>query len=263
MTAQSLIDSAKFWKIVTYLIEMEEKFELENLTYKLEVSESELKSYVNFLRNLNYHIEFQMEEGHLYLVPPANKPLIKFEFNLLDWIKFQAHFPVLSKLESKPYHHSIKEKLSEVETSFKEHDLFESLNLLDEVAGAFKEQSGNVISLKDNINYILEEATLLNKCLKVSLSNSSTIAFYPRKMVHIDGHLSLVGEGMHDKCLNHIEVSSICDAEITDSIWSPIYSLLEIDDFIASIRAISENEVRLILKVYAKDQVEINLKQDF
>ena len=105
---------------------------------------------------------------------------------------------------------------------------------------------------KNEIVAFIEESILEKDILNIQLQDKNFL-INPRKIVFLDGELSLVAEGLNDKCLLNISIESITQVHEENIEWTPQFSKLEIEDFISSLRAISENEVRLVLKIYNRE----------
>ena len=73
----------------------------------------------------------------------------------------------------------------------------------------------------------------------------------------------MIGENTTDKSLFNIPVSHIKNISDDDLQWNPSYSKIEINDFIASIRAIGESEIRLVLKINGLANFENSIPRNF
>src|SRR5690606_23284469 len=126
---QSVLDQAKFWSIVKYLVELDEKKSFDEMCGDLEIHKHQLNAFVAFLKEVSFDLEYNA--GSECIIPPKDKPSINIEFNLLEWLQFQAHFPALSSLTGKPYFEEFKHKLYEVEHEYSGFDLFNSIDKIE------------------------------------------------------------------------------------------------------------------------------------
>lgn len=257
MSTEQLLNEAKFWEILKYLTDLDYKKSFDEICSDLEISKRKLNSFISFLKEVNYHFETEeFESEGRKLCPPEYKPQIKLEFNLLEWLQFQAHFPVLASCEGKPFHSSVKSLLAKAENVYGEHDIFAPAAALEEILDANKPQVVNSGNLpQGEIISFIEESILEQNVLSIKTNNKNHM-IYPWKIVYLDGELSLIGEGVSDKCLVNLTIDSITNVFEDETTWKPVYSKIEVDDFIASIRAITDNEVRLVLKVYGRDNFD-------
>ncbi|MFN8371132.1 MAG: WYL domain-containing protein [Bacteriovoracaceae bacterium] len=105
------------------------------------------------------------------------------------------------------------------------------------------------------------ESAIKNKnMVQIKTQKGEKLIIYPHKIVYLDGVLSIIGESHKKKLLNYFGLQKIVDIEgCTDPIdYKPIYSQMEINEFVQQLRKINGNEVRLVLKIYGKDKVELS-----
>jgi len=105
------------------------------------------------------------------------------------------------------------------------------------------------------------ESAIKNKnSIQIKIQKGEKILFYPHKIVYLDGVLSIVGESHKKKLLNYFGLQKIVDIEgISEPIdYKPNYSQIEINEFVQHLRKMNGNEVRLVLKIYGKDRVELS-----
>lgn len=260
MSNNSILENSKFWNILQYLVDLEGPVSFDKVCDYYKLTPQMLNSLLNFLHNIDFQIELANKEGTLMVIPPKDKPKFTVHFNLMEWLAFQAHFPLLSSASDKAYNNKLTAKLSIVEDQYNKNDLFAPLSVLDFVKDHSLSEGITPVEEKDDSRLIVEDlelSLLENKSLKLMLKNGGELDIMPRKLVYIDGSLSLIGEDMKDLCLIQISTWNIVHVESLNKEYKNNFSSLEIVDFINSIRAISDNEVRLILKVH--DHSNVNL----
>jgi hypothetical protein len=264
MSSSSMLDQSKFWEIVKYLVQMDSTETFDEICENLSITKRQLNSFINFLKEVDYHLEYSSVQGAQKLSPPESKPTIKMEFTLLEWLQFQAHFPTFSKDEGKPFHEDVRNKLASMENQYADHDIFQPLGLLEKLTEQSKPrvlEDGEVLPVNEVAAFI-EESILDEKCVNVQIENR-TMTIYPRKIVFLDGELAIVAEGLHDKCLLNLAIKDIKTIHEDESEWKPIFSKLEVDDFIVGLRLISGSEVRLVLKVFSYEKFDSAIKHQF
>ena len=259
MSLSSMLDQKKFWDIVEYLLNLDKTKCFEDICSDLSISKQQLNSFIHFLREVNCDLEYHCQDGQKKIKAPDKLPTINVEFTLLEWLQFQANFPALSENQEKPYFDSIANKLAAVEQKYKQHDLFVPVQKLETT------QSIHLVSLdgatqegQANLQFI--EESILDECPIMIATNEKKYALYPRSVVFLDGHLSLIAEAVGDHCLVKVDIRDITKAQECDHEWKPGFSMFEIDEFVLGLRAISENEVRLILKIYSQERFHLQLK---
>lgn len=264
MSSQSVLDKKRFWEVIRYLVQMDRSTNFDDICRDLSLTKSQLNSFIHFLKEVECHLDIHSANGNKKVELLENEPTITLEFNLLEWLQFQACFPKISENEGKPFYAEIKEKLCEAEKQFSSHDLFEPANKLEAVLDLGAPQVvGSDQALLNEMVAFLEESILDEKTIRVNFSDGNNMTVFPRKVVFLDGILSLVGESTGDKCLMNVGVSEIQSASEEDHNWEKMFSRIEIDDFISSIRAVNDNEIRLVLKIFSRENFTSNLKRHF
>lgn len=256
MSSESLLDQEKFWNVINYLIQLDYKKSFDDICHDLNITGHQLNSFISFLKEVNYEFDY-LSEGQIKLLsPPPQKPQVTLEFNLLEWLQFQAHFPFLSLCQNKPFHVDFVKKLSSAEQEYCQHDLFMPLETLNQLLEAKSPQIVDKGMLpKNEIISFLEEAILGGEVLNLIWDDKNFIV-YPRKIVFLDGELRLIAESLNDKCLINMSIDRITQVFEEELAWQPHFSRLEIDDFISGIRSICDNGLRLVLKIYNREKFD-------
>ena len=164
---------------------------------------------------------------------------------------------------SPSFHKTIKNKLAVLENTYNAHDLFEPLKTLDEIMNHKIPTIAEVgvVGTHELITYV-EESILEKQVVSINIDDKYQ-SIYPQSLVFLEGELSLIGENINDKTLFNIPLTNIKNLTDDDTDWTPNYSRIEVDDFIASIRAIGESEVRLVLKINGLSNFENSIPRNF
>lgn len=257
MLKSSLLNQEKFWTIVKALAGLKEEKSILSFCDEFEISESQLNSYLLFMQEVGFRFESKNE----MLTPLTPDKIISLQFNLLEWIQFQAHFPALSTCKAKPYHEDVKMKLIELEEKYKEHDLFNPLQALEEI---FKNQMPALAVEGSNptqqILMFLEESIIDRKSVVVNYQDKE-LKIYPLKIVYFEGGLNLIGENILDGMLTNLKLEKISSAHEVSSHYQPVFSPGEVEGFVSSLKAMHEKVVRLVLKIYEHENFGIHLNQ--
>ncbi len=266
------LEDSKFWDILECLMKMEGKQEIQFLVDQLQVDKAMLEKGISFLEEMNVVFQRVTVEGKEYIESPKIKPKIKFEFELVDWLKFQAHFPLLHGFQEQPFHQKVAANLAKIEDQYKRFDLFRAVKVIgswgekisekiipskllnDLLNDVNAEKDMNLEAIKDVLKTCVEDKS----CVSLRMEDhSNSIKVYPHRLVHIEGELSLVAEEMVDKSLIYLPLDKMMDVkDLKEQMEAPLHSSIEIDDFLSSIRAISGTEVRLVLKILNPEQVQ-------
>ncbi|MCO4753534.1 MAG: WYL domain-containing protein [Bacteriovoracaceae bacterium] len=247
MNSQLMLEKKRFWEILQYFTSASGATDFNVVCSELTLSEGQLDSFIGFLQGINYGVALKHEHGQKMVIFPLTANKIDTQSALDEWLQFQASSSVVEKLE-------------DIEKQVSERNLFASFESLEPVSFQTPYVIGSDQALQDEMVEFIEEAISDEVCLEITLKATQKFVICPRKVVFLDGTLSLVGEAAQQKCLMNIDIDQIQSVSEGSSEWKTMFSPIEIDDFISSIRAVSETEVRLILKVYGRDKFNSNLK---
>ena len=264
MTNNSILNQEKFWNILEYLVSLDHNKNFEEICTDLSITKWQLNSFISFLKQVDYQLEIYQCEEKKFVKIPDKKPSIKMEFSLLEWLSFQAHFPIMAQAEGKPFHEDLKEKLVQLESQFKEHDLYEPLPTLESIldSGNLELVGSNETQAKSGIISFLEESVLEKITTQLTIQDK-TLKVFPRKIVYIAGSLHLIGENTLDGTLVSVDIDTISQAFEEPTHWKENFSKIEVEDFIASFRLIEENSIRLVLKVFSQEKFNLNLNHQY
>ncbi len=126
-----------------------------------------------------------------------------------------------------------------------------------------KQKEEKFCSDNDRIINRIDRSIVEKRKLNIELANKKLIELYPIRLVYIDGELSLIGECLGDKILNYFSISEFKNVNLTDQFFESEHSPIEINEFIQSLRVVNGHEERIILKVYAQDQVNLMPEHHF
>lgn len=261
MSDKNVLEEHKFWSVLKFLLDIKEPVHLDSVCIELNIAKSELKSFVSFLEDLSYKFEYSGHPEHL-LTPPMNGPTVNLEFSLLEWLQLQAHFPLFEAYAEKPFFEEIRENLAKAELLNKERDLFKPLLTFEKIYNEQNKIQAVCANQQKGIVEFLEEAIWDEQVITAKLGDKKQ-KLYPRKIVFIDGALSLVAEGFQDNCLVNVPIDQIEQCFEEEEQWNIHYGVIEIEDFISSLRAITESEVRLVLKVTSMENFDMSIKHHF
>lgn len=106
----------------------------------------------------------------------------------------------------------------------------------------------------------LEEAIAAKVLVDLKTTDSKKLTAHPCRILHLEGHLSLIAEDVQDHCLVILPLKELAGFDVIHSNSGPKVTPYEIEEFITAIRAMNERETRLILKIH--DPQSTNLFPD-
>lgn len=103
----------------------------------------------------------------------------------------------------------------------------------------------------------IEESYAKGRVIQADFFNHAKLSVYVHQLVFIDGELCIVGENIQNKKMGNWPLDEIQAAKIDlECHYRPVYSELEVTDYLKALRSIAENEVRLVLKFTRAQSVE-------
>lgn len=269
MISHKWFDDPHFWNALKALEVLSEEIDAKDFCQLHELAERDLVKAVYFLHLLQCKFQVRKEGDRAVLVPPKKLPRVRFEFLLSEWLAFQAHFPLLEKNSSKVYHSLLANKIADVEQQHQSLDLFEALSSLSvNEDSEEKPWSGLEIDLNSGLSEALKnlphtmaiiEYCILNKLLVLlEFEDGRKVQIFPHRLVHLDGRLHIVGEETNDSCILYFSAESVTQIEPIEETYQPQIGEKELGDFISGMRSVSENSVRLILKIPPHLELDLN-----
>jgi hypothetical protein len=107
---------------------------------------------------------------------------------------------------------------------------------------------------------ILDKAVLQKSVVSIKTIHEKMYQAFPCRIIHLEGRLSMIAEDVNDHCLLVVPVNELVYVSNVDTTSRSRVSSFEIEEFIVAIRAMSEKETRLILKIH--DPQFLNLFPD-
>lgn len=259
MSSSSILDQSRFWEIIGYLVTLDSKKSFDDICKDLSITKPQLNSFIHFLKEVDYHLDIHADQQKKLISSPEREPKITVEFSLLEWLQFQANCPAILANRDKPYFEGFADKLVSLERQYHNHDLFHPLQKLEKVEGSRIALAESPENSSNKLVSQLEEAIMEEKCVEVK-AVGKLYNVYPRLVVFIEGNIGLIAETISDSCIIKFDVSEIDSVSRLAAEWNPTLSRFEVDEFVLGLRAICENEVRLILKVFSLDNFHLQLR---
>lgn len=196
-------------------------------------------SLINEVFNLDIFIEVKNEKQ--WICFPSELPEFNFKFSMGEWLSLLElrETQKTDQKESSLFWKKIDYKCSSHE--------FESLSKSIENI-KYREEA---LSAPDNLKIHsskIEKAIRKNHLIKVQLKQNE-ISVYPHKLIFVESEIHLVGEESSEHCLIFTPLANIKNIEIQKKPYKPFYSAFEVKEFIDSIMSLSDQSIRLVLKI--------------
>ncbi|MBL7666075.1 MAG: WYL domain-containing protein [Bacteriovoracaceae bacterium] len=261
MPADDVLSDKQFWRCLTYLTNLNGPTTFEQACEESQVTDDFLYSMISFLHSLNFMVVVTDGKKGKLITPPPQKPFVNLQLSFLEWLQFQTYFPSIASNPNIEFHQEFRDKLAHFENQNKSHDIFSAMKVFQrnhlEAHGLkslaeMTDESNQLSLIQDGGEEIVQEiekAIAQNQMLEITLRNNKQHEIFPHKLVHLDNQMSLISEERKDKTMIHLYLKDILEAKPVESVYKPTYSLIEVEDFISGLRAITDTEIRLILKI--------------
>lgn len=243
---QTLIESHRFWNLVDFFCEQNRAISFNEIKDIFDLPADVLMSVVNVLKRAGFDFELTQRQGDIE-IQCRKIPHIESQINVLDLVKLVGLKQKIDMGNETYKAFSILEKMGRDNSE----DLIRGFAEIEQRYGQYFDESNIVQLNKQNRKHIesLEKALLTHHVLQIMLKNLDDFTIYPHRIVHIEGELCLIGEDLEEGECIHWLVKDIVAVKELELNYKPLYSKIEVNDYLSSLRNISENEVRLILKV--------------
>jgi hypothetical protein len=221
------------------------------------------------MKDLSHELNLSIEETHAFLrqIFPDGKAAEVYEHEGECWVDFSAaslqymlpvtpaEWTFLQSLLDKapitswedPSFEALKKKLND------NAPLDTMMQILGQIESWDQELSQDDQFLVNT----LDEAVHSHQILSVRTDDEKSYMVFACKVLHLEGHLTLICEDSSDHCLMVIPLHKIHDCTPCAKSGTPRVTNFEIEEFIAAVRSMNERETRLILKIYNPQAVNL------
>ena len=252
----NLKSNEKFWQVLKTLLELKSSESLNSLCKTLEVDKEVVKTIASLLRQLGHPLETLKKGNQEWLkASPQKEKEVVIKLNLFKWLQLQSLYPQLMSLFSQTKFKEIEELLYQVRREAPCNDFLSCIegrrgDLLLRLLNQRKEENnGEEGIMESHILEALDAAILERNTLELMVQSGKKVVAFPRYVSYLDGDLTLIAEQLRDGFLFSLEVDKIEDFNTIYEDYDPRFSEVEVEDFINSVRSISDNEIRLVLKI--------------
>ncbi len=267
MYLRSLKNDPLVWKVFQFLEEMEDRKNLKQIQFELDIEEFHIQRALQAFAELGVSVKTEKivnehSEPEIWLYPPGDIPKAKVEISVSDWLALSSFVKGKSQAGIKEKTISIVKKFEEaLSTKEKTSDLnlSQALRELDRISSVDKDEgvlNFNQVITKKSFNFnikIVEDAIENAHCLILKTRDKESFEFFPHRMVVQNDEMTLVGEDRVDHCLGFLNLENVERVELGSMEFKPRFSLVEVNSFIAGLREINDNKLRLVLKVLDSD----------
>lgn len=166
-----------------------------------------------------------------------------------EWMALHKVLSEHKKVDS-PVLYSLKKKVTENGPIKVVMELLNQLELWDQELSEVQQKM-----VKE-----LEAAIHQKQLINLKTKEDKTYNVHPCKVLHLEGHLSLIAEDSQDHCLLVVPMKDVQEFESVHSTSTSKVTPFEVEEFIMAIRSMNEKETRLILKIH--DPQSTNLFPD-
>jgi hypothetical protein len=238
--------NSHIWKNLQILGEKQGAIKLNDLAEEMNLGQQETLIFLRQIFPAGSGLEVYHHNNECWL--DINSEAVQYMLPLTpgEWISLHEILLETKKVDS-PVLYSLRKKITENGPVKTVMELLNQLEVWDQELTELQQKM-----IKDL------ELGIHEKCLlTVSTIEDKDYLLNPCKVLHLEGHLSLIAEDAEDHCLIVIPLREIKSIDNIHKNFHPKVTAFEIEEFIMAVRAMNEKETRLILKIH--DPQSINL----
>lgn len=221
---------------------------LKDLATELGLGEEETLSFLRQIFPAGIGAEVYHQENECWVDIDANSIQYMLPLSPAEWI--QLHQILVESENLNPAFATLKKKVTDSGP----------IKVVMEILGQLEFWDQQLSENQQAMINMLDKAVGEKKSVQLTVNEGKKYTVFPCKVLHLEGHLSLIAEDTNDHCLTVISLGEVMEVQWKEVMGAPRVSHFEIDDFIAAIRGMSEKETRLILKIH--DPQAVNLFPD-
>lgn len=241
--------SPEMWKKLMILGEKQGSIRLSDLADEMQLEAEETLGFLRQIFPAGAGLEVYHKENDCWVDIRSEAIQYMLPLSPAEWMQLHHILSSQKSFES-PVTNSLKKKVTE---NGPIKVVMELLNQLEQWDQELTESQQHMI-------HELENGIFEKHLVSVQTFESKKFNLYPCKVIHLEGHLSLIAEDVQDHCLLVVPLKEIHSIETIQKNANPKVSPFEVEEFITAIRAMNEKETRLILKIH--DPQSINLFPD-
>lgn len=236
-------------KKLMVLGEKQGAIKLRDLAHEMGLGEDEALGFLRQVFPVGIGVEVYHKDNECWV--DINGEAIQYMLPLSpgEWMALHQVLSAHKKVDS-PVMYSLKKKVTENGPIKVVMELLNQLELWDQELSEGQQIMVNA----------LEEAIQQKHLINLVTKEDKTYNVHPCKVLHLEGHLSLIAEDSQDHCLVVIPMKDVQEFQAISTTSTPKVSPFEIEEFIMAIRSMNEKETRLILKIH--DPQSTNLFPD-
>lgn len=236
-------------KKLMVLGEKQGAIKLSDLAHEMGLGEDEVLGFLRQVFPVGIGVEVYHKDDECWV--DINGEAIQYMLPLSpgEWMALHQVLSDYRKVDS-PVLYSLKKKVTENGPIKVVMELLNQLELWDQELSEGQQKMVNE----------LEEAIQQRHLINLVTKEDKTYNVHPCKVLHLEGHLSLIAEDSQDHCLVVIPMKDVQEFQAISTTSSPKVTPFEIEEFIMAIRSMNEKETRLILKIH--DPQSTNLFPD-
>lgn len=239
----------EIWKKLMVLGEKQGAIKLADLAHEMGLGEEETLGFLRQIFPVGIGVEIYQKDSECWVDIKGESMQYMLPLSPAEWIQLHQILSNHKSIESSVTY-SLKKKVTENGPIKVVMELLSQLELWDQELNDFQQKMVQQI----------ETAIADKQLVSLITTDNKQYSVHPCKVLHLEGHLSLIAEDSQDHCLLVVSLHELKSFEKIESSSQPKVTPFEVDEFITAIRAMNEKETRLILKIH--DPQSTNLFPD-
>lgn len=244
------VETSEVWKKLMVLGEKQGSIRLSDLALEMNLGTEETLVFMRQIFPAGHGVEVYYKENEYWIDFKSESIEYMLPLSPAEWIHLHDVLSQHSLGTNLEVAHSLRKKVTENGPIKVVMELLNQLELWDQELTEVQQKMVKELEMGVYEKHVMNLVTLEDRAYTLK----------PVKVLHLEGHLSLIAEDCEDHCLLVVPLKEIKFHESIQKNVRPKVSEFEVDDFISAIRSMNEKETRLILKIH--DHTSINLFPD-
>lgn len=239
---------AKTWNKLMVLGKKKGSMLLSDLAHEMELSAEDTITFIQEVFPAGVGARISQKDDQVWIELDADSIQYMLPLSAGEWthLYHMMDSAPLKEFENDAFH-SLKAKLSAEGPVKVVMDIMKHLEVWDQELSTDEQM----------VVKFLDDAVLAKEIVKISTHDGKAYDLFPCRVLHLDGNLSLIAEDSRDHCLMVIPLRDVAEASANQTHRTPKVQPFEVEEFISAIRAMSEKETRLILKIINHEAVNL------
>lgn len=240
------VRDAEMLKKLLVLGEKQGAIKLKDLSLLMGLGDEETLGFLRQIFPVGIGIEIYHENNECWVDLKGDSIQYMLPLGPSEWIELH-HLLLETKGSETSVTASLKKKITENGP----------IKVVMELLGQLEFWDQELSGPQQKLIHSLEDAIQAKVLIDLKSTSGKKLTAYPCRILHLEGHLSLIAEDAQDHCLVIWPLKELTGFDVIHAGTTAKVTSFEIEEFISAIRAMNERETRLILKIHDPENTNL------